>query len=244
MRVDLTILLGLLLLPACTVHSALEPDQRLAQLGGRVSATIAQELVNLGVCHLGENRLQDALPKIDRIRGPVKWHFIGHLQKNKARKAARAFAMIESVDSIELGQKLADAADGFGVELDILVQVNVAAERQKSGLATEAIEETVRALLVMPGLNVLGLMTIAPIVDDSEDVRFVFAGLRRELERLHRDGILDRSACELSMGMSNDLEVAIEEGATMVRVGRALFRGVEDSEVTAAKTSEDGDETR
>jgi hypothetical protein len=162
----------------------------------------------------GENRVQEALPKIEAIaaRGlEARWHLVGHLQSNKAKAAAGRFAVIHSVDSIRLAQELSRRAHRTAV----LLEVNVAQEESKFGFAPEEVAPALSSIANLPHLEVRGLMTVAPDAGDPEAVRPVFRKLRelRDALGLH----------ELSMGMSNDYEVAIEEGATMVRVGRAVF---------------------
>ena len=168
-----------------------------------------------GIRHFGENRIQEAIPKIEQAAGAsveATWHLVGHLQSNKAKAAANAFAVIHSVDSARLLRRLEAAAPA---PRDVLLQVNVAAEPQKEGVAPEEVEGLVEAARGAANLRVRGLMTIAPISGDPEDVRPVFRALRLLAERF--------SLPELSMGMTDDFEVAIEEGATLVRVGRAIF---------------------
>lgn len=168
-----------------------------------------------GVRDFGENRVQEAEPKIEAMRArglDVTWHLIGHLQTNKARAAARLFDILHSVDSQRLAEAINARADH---RIPVLIEVNVAGEASKHGVAPVEADALAAAVGRMPNLEVVGLMTVAPMVDDPEDVRPVFARLR-EL----RDAMGLR---ELSMGMTDDFEVAVEEGATIVRVGRAIF---------------------
>jgi len=165
--------------------------------------------------HFGENRVQEAVPKVEEaVAAGVEatWHLVGHLQSNKAKAAAGAFDVVHSVDSTRLLARLDAAAPG---PRDVLLQVNVAAEPQKQGVAPEELGELVEAARRAGNLQLRGLMTIAPIARDPEDVRPVFRALREMAERYDLP--------ELSMGMTDDFEVAIEEGATLVRVGRAIF---------------------
>jgi hypothetical protein len=170
---------------------------------------------NLGICHFGENRVQEAGPKIKAFAGlqphPI-WHMIGHLQSNKVKTALQLFDVIQSVDSIELA---AHIGKSFFSDKPVLLQVNVAAETSKRGFSLNDIEETLQNTQILRLLKVKGLMTMAPLVEDPELVRPIF----RKLKELR-----DRFGLEhLSMGMTSDFEVAIEEGATMVRIGRAIF---------------------
>lgn len=174
----------------------------------------------------GENKVQEALQKIDRTADmEMRWHLIGHLQSNKARKAAGAFALIHSVDSIELLHKLDDAAGGFRppVEPEILVQVDLAGESTKFGAPEDEAVRCVHEALRARALRLCGLMLMPPWNDDQEQTRPWFARLRRLRDRLIEDGVPPGSLRHLSMGMSHDFEAAIEEGSTLVRVGTAIF---------------------
>lgn len=172
----------------------------------------------------GENRVQEALQKMDALAGTkdaAAWHLLGHIQTNKARAAPR-FAMIQSVDSVRIAGKLDRMAEEADQILPVLIEVNVAAEDTKSGFAVEQVREAFDALRELEHLHLAGLMTIAPHTDDPETIRPVFRQLRELRDALQEAGGGD-GFCHLSMGMSNDFEVAIQEGATMVRVGRAIF---------------------
>jgi pyridoxal phosphate enzyme (YggS family) len=173
-----------------------------------------------GIGIVGENKMQEALSKMDQVTVPVDWHLIGHLQRNKAKHAAR-FAMIHSMDSQRLAEALSAVAGTDARPLRVLVQVNVSGEESKSGFSLEQLRQNVGALAALPGLQIEGVMTMAPF-DASEPVlRSTFAGARSAREMLRDGGCV--AANELSMGMSGDFEVAIEEGATLVRLGTILF---------------------
>ena len=192
-----------------------------------VSKTKPVELVqmayNLGVTDFGENRVQEALPKIDQFHPTeVRWHLIGHLQSNKASKVVGPFACIHSVDTLHLARLLQRHAEEQSTRLPILLQVNVAGEASKEGIAPGEAVELARQITALPALEVVGLMTIAPLVDNPEDARPVFRELRRLRDRL-RVEVPGNPWEHLSMGMTDDYSVAIEEGATIVRVGRAIF---------------------
>jgi pyridoxal phosphate enzyme (YggS family) len=191
-----------------------------------VSKTMPVELVqmayNLGVKDFGENRVQEALPKVEAFHPPeVRWHMIGHVQSNKAKKVAGPFALVHSVDS----QRLAELLNRYAGErgpLPVLIQVNVAGEASKEGVSPEEALELARRVVELPALRVEGLMTIAPIVEHPEDARPVFRQLRLLRDHL-RDEVPQSDWQHLSMGMTDDYRVAIEEGATIVRIGRAIF---------------------
>lgn len=192
-----------------------------------VSKTKPRELVemayNVGVRDFGENRVQEALVKIEQFHPQgVRWHLIGHLQSNKAGKVVAPFACVHSVDSLHLAQTLNRHAEEQGKRLSILLQVNVADEASKEGMSLAEAPELARQIAALPALHIEGLMTIAPLVSDPQEVRPVFRELRLLRERL-RDEVSAASWEQLSMGMTDDYHIAIEEGATIVRVGRAIF---------------------
>jgi hypothetical protein len=174
-----------------------------------------EEAAAAGIAHIGENRVQEAAAKIPSLRHlPVTWHMVGHLQTNKAKTALELFDIIQSVDSLRLAEALSHRAER---PVPVLLEVNVAGEASKFGFSPPEVPQAAEAVGRLPHLNVCGLMTIAPLVGDPEEVRPIF----RELRQL-RDAL---GLAELSMGMTDDFEVAIEEGATMVRIGRAIFGG-------------------
>ena len=177
-----------------------------------------------GQTHFGENRVQEGVEKSAALRDlPLEWHLIGHLQTNKAKKAAASFGWIHSVDRPELLQKLDEAAAAAGTRPNILLQVNLAEEAQKFGADEAAVASLAQAALQARALTLRGLMIIPPIPDDPEQSRPWFRQLRELRDRLVAGGIPAASLAELSMGMSQDFGVAIEEGATIVRVGTAIF---------------------
>jgi len=172
----------------------------------------------------GENRVQEALEKIEAARDlDARWHLLGHLQTNKAKKAAPAFAMIQSVDSVELLRKLDAAAVEAGVAPELLVQVDLAGEATKFGARPEDVPAILEAAAGCRAAQVVGLMTIPPIPDTPEDARPWFRRLRELRDGWLSDGHSASVLRELSMGMSGDFEVAVAEGATIVRVGTAIF---------------------
>ncbi len=169
----------------------------------------------VGLRHFGENRVQEAQAKyseLSDIRSKLTLHFIGHLQTNKVRDAVKTVDIIQSVDSLRLANMLNESA---GKKSTVLVQVNIAEEETKYGFPIENLDANIKVVTALPNLEVLGLMTIGPAVDDPEKVRPVFRKLRELNEHF--------GFKELSMGMTDDFEVAVEEGATMIRIGRAIF---------------------
>ncbi|HLY23919.1 MAG TPA: YggS family pyridoxal phosphate-dependent enzyme [bacterium] len=195
-------------------------DVLLVAVTKTVDAARVRDAAALGLRTFGENRVQEAREKIPAVSG-VSWHLIGSLQRNKAKEAVRLFDVLESVDSEALAEELSRRAVEQERAVDVLIQVNVAREPQKHGASPEEAAAVVRRTAVLPGLRLRGLMTIAPAVSDPDEVRPVFRALRELRENLQR--VLGAALPELSMGMSEDFEVAIEEGATMVRIGRAIF---------------------
>ena len=195
-------------------------DVLLVAVTKTVDAARVREAAALGLRTFGENRVQEARDKVAAVPG-VSWHLIGSLQRNKAKEAVRLFQVIESVDSEALAEELSRRAGPQERAVDVLIQVNVAREPQKHGASPEEAAAVVRRTAALPGLRVRGLMTIAPAASDPDEVRPVFRALRELRENLQRSTGIQLP--ELSMGMSDDFEVAIEEGATMVRVGRAIF---------------------
>jgi pyridoxal phosphate enzyme (YggS family) len=180
-----------------------------------------------GLTTLGENRVQEAAAKIEALPG-VAWHLVGHLQGNKAARAVALFDVIESVDSMELAQRLdrlvAERSGGQGRQvgrLPVYLQANVDADPEKSGFAPEMLERSLEALAALPNLEPRGLMTVGRLAGSPEEARATFATLRELSTRLR--AVWPGLGLGLSMGMSDDLEIAVEEGSTLVRVGRAIF---------------------
>jgi len=182
---------------------------------------LAQEAAAVGLLDLGENRVQEALGKMDAWPGaPVRWHLVGHLQRNKVRHVVGRFVLIHSLDSVRLADALQEAAAARDLVQDVLVEVNVAHEDQKTGCPLREVPALVEHAAGLSHVAVRGLMTMAPFTADVAAQRRTFAGLRQIREELVGRGF---RLSELSMGMTNDFETAVEEGATMVRLGTVLF---------------------
>jgi PLP dependent protein len=176
-----------------------------------------------GLRHFGENRVQEGVAKVDELAFPdATWHLIGHLQTNKARPAARAFDIVHSVDSDRVAEALSREADKLGRDLRVLLEVNYGGEESKFGVEPSAALPLAQLTAGLPRLHLVGLMTVAPHVADPEDVRPIFRGMREIGDRI-RAVLAHSGEWHLSMGMTNDFEVAVQEGATIVRVGRAIF---------------------
>jgi hypothetical protein len=180
------------------------------------------EAIDAGVKVFGENRVQELLEKIELVGGEVDWQFIGHLQRNKVNSVVGAVSLVHSVDTFRLAREIDRRAGQIGKNQAILLQVNIAGEESKFGAASSEVARLVDEINELKNIEIRGLSTIAPIVDNPEKVRWVFRELRelgKELEHANED--LTRS--ELSMGMTGDFEVAVEEGSTIVRLGTAIF---------------------
>jgi hypothetical protein len=191
-----------------------------------VTKTVAAETVRAalaeGLTDLGENRVQEAQAKIPAVgRDRARWHLIGHLQRNKAGRAVELFDRVHSVDDADLAEALSRRAVVAGRTLPVLVEVNVSGEASKFGVAPADLEPLLERVALLPGLGLDGLMTVGPLVERAEDARAGFARLRGLRDRAEQR--LGRRLPQLSMGMSGDYEVAVEEGSTMVRVGTAIF---------------------
>ena len=210
---------------AAAKRAGRDPESvRLVAVSKHQPLAAIREAMAAGQVVFGENYLQEAADKVVALGQGLVWHCIGHLQSNKARIAAEIFACIETIDRLKLAKALEARLAELDKTMPVLVQVNVGGEVQKAGMAPEAAAELCRELQQFPHLRLQGLMTMPPFVDDPEESRGCFRQLRLLGEELAVQGFLGQHGpVELSMGMSGDFEVAIEEGATLVRVGTALF---------------------
>ena len=197
---------------------------RLVAATKSVSVERIGEAVSAGVTIIGENRLQEALPKIERLgHETVTWHFIGRLQRRKVKTVVGRFALIHSVDNIELAEEINRRAAEAGIRQSVLLEVNIGGEGTKGGFAPQAIAEACGRLRDLPHIAVKGLMTIPPLERDLVRTRLYFRKLRELAQSLTQPDAVTINMEELSMGMSADYPVAVEEGATLVRVGTAIF---------------------
>ena len=196
---------------------------RLVAVTKTVSEDVILEAVQAGVDCIAENYVQDARRKKERIGSRVQWHLIGHLQKNKAKQAIGLFDVIETVDDEFLAVALERFSGETGKVLDVLVQVNLSRESSKSGAPPENVLPLMERICGLRSLRCVGLMTLPPYFEDAERTRPYFSALRKLRDELAEKGIPGPCLRELSMGMSSDFDIAIEEGATIVRVGTALF---------------------
>ena len=188
-----------------------------------VCADVIKQAIECGIQDVGENRVQDFLEKYESIDEKVNWHFIGHLQSNKVKFLVNNVSLIHSLDRESLAEEINRQGEIFNYQFNCLVQVNISGEDSKFGMPPENIERFLVKLSGMEHINVQGLMTMAPFEDDPEDTRYVFEGLRNLKLKLKALNIPRIDLKYLSMGMSNDYQVALEEGSNMVRIGSEIF---------------------
>ena len=202
-----------------------DPEEiKLLAVSKKMGPEAVMEAYRCGQVMFGENFLQEARTKIPVLDPAIRWHFIGHLQSNKARQAAELFTMIETVDRIKIARALDKHAGSMARNLDVLVQVNAGREKRKSGIAPENAGRFMKEIATLPHLQVRGLMTIPPWSADPEDSRPFFRELKSMAEDFRAEHLFADSADVIvSMGMTNDFTVAIEEGATLIRIGTAIF---------------------
>jgi len=198
-------------------------DIQLVVVSKAVDIMKIRQAIEAGATILGENYVQEARGKIKEIGQGLRWHFIGHLQSNKAKYVVDLFEMIHSVDRLSLAKEINRIAEKRGKKVRILIQVNISGEEAKSGINPESVSHLVRQIASMNNLSLEGLMTMPPYFDDPKKARPYFTALRELRDKILGEGIVNISLKELSMGMSGDFEVAIEEGSTMVRIGTAIF---------------------
>ena len=208
---------------ACERSGRKRSDVTLIAVSKTKPVTMMEEAIASGVSIFGENKVQEILKKQPLLPGGAEWHLIGHLQRNKVRSIAGKVAMIHSVDSLRLAEQIQKEYQIQDLTAKILVEVNIAREESKFGLMPEETEEVIREIAKMPNIKVCGLMTIDPFVQDPEENRIHFKNLRKLLVDINSKNIDNISMMGLSMGMTGDYEVAIEEGATFVRVGTGIF---------------------
>lgn len=185
--------------------------------------TDLQEIYNAGVRDFGENKVQEMCDKMEKMPKDINWHMIGHLQRNKVKYIVDKVYLIHSVDSLRLAEEISREAVKKQVEVNILIEVNVAQEESKFGTTTEETEKLVRDISFLPGVHIKGLMTIAPFVEDPEENRIYFRKLRQLAVDIGNKNIDNVSMSILSMGMTGDYTVAVQEGSAIVRVGTGIF---------------------
>jgi PLP dependent protein len=213
---------------ACERAGRQASDVTLVAVSKTVPADRIREAIEAGVRILGESRVQEAaakIPELERLSAErkVEWHLIGHLQSNKARRAVELFDAVHSVDDLKLAERLDRVAGDSGKRLPIFIEVNIGGEESKSGVAPGAVLQLCEQIEKLPRLELKGLMAVPPLSGDPENARPFFRHLRRLRDEARRAGVGGAALNDLSMGMSDDFEIAIEEGATFVRIGSALF---------------------
>ena len=208
---------------ACAVSGRKESDVTLIAVSKTKPLSMLQEAYACGCRHFGENKVQELVEKYDQMPKDVKWHMIGHLQRNKVKYIVDKVCLIHSVDSLRLAEEISKEAGKKGVTAHILVEVNIAAEETKFGTAREEAVQLVKSIAALPSVRVKGLMTIAPYVENPEKNREYFADLYDLSVDIMRENIDNINMDVLSMGMTGDYEVAIEEWAPYVRVGTGIF---------------------
>ncbi len=198
-------------------------DVRLMAVTKTVDDDRIMEAIKAGVDIIGESYIQEAKRKIEKMGRPIEWHMIGYLQSNKAKYAVRLFDMIHSVDRMDLALELDRRSKALSLVMKVLIEVNISGEETKSGVPYKEVIQLIRDVSALNNLSIQGLMTMPPWFDDPEDARPYFVSLRELRDKIIAESISRVEMRELSMGMSGDYEVAVEEGATIVRVGRSIF---------------------
>lgn len=210
------------ILRACKVSGRDASDVNVIAVTKYVSLNMAASVLDTSLKHIGENRWQDAESKWKALGDKGTWHFIGHLQTNKVKDVIGKFQYIHSLDRLSLAQELQRRAKIEGLDVNVFLQVNVSGEDTKYGLTPEEVPDFLQSIASLDRVKVIGLMTMAPFEEDPELTRPVFRGLRELRDQLNHLAITPEPILELSMGMSNDFEVAIQEGSTWVRLGSVL----------------------
>ena len=208
---------------ACIRAGRKKEDVTLIAVSKTKPISMIQELLPLGVRDFGENKVQELTEKEELLPKDIRWHMIGHLQRNKVKYVVGKACMIHSVDSLRLAEEISKEALKKQISVPILVEVNVAGEESKFGVSVQEAPSLIEQICCLPGLQVKGLMTIAPYVEDPEENRIVFRNLRKLRVDIREKNFDNVTMDILSMGMTGDYEVAIEEGATHVRVGTGIF---------------------
>ena len=208
---------------ACERSGRKREDVTLIAVSKTKPVPMLQEIYDENIRDFGENKVQELVEKYDELPQDIKWHMIGHLQRNKVKYIVDKVALIHSVDSLRLAETIENEAAKHNVTVPILIEVNVAQEESKFGLKTEEVLSLVESVAALPHINIKGLMTIAPYVEDPEENRGIFRQLKKLSVDIAAKNINNVNMSVLSMGMTGDYQVAVQEGATMVRVGTGIF---------------------
>lgn len=198
-------------------------DIELVAVTKTVDVDVIKDAINYGVLHIGESRVQELLKKYEQIGNVVKWHLVGHLQRNKVKYVIGKVDLIHSLDSGKLAKEINKRARDINRTVECLLQVNVSGEKAKHGISPENVEHTLREIASLDNVKVIGLMTIAPHVADKEQIRQCFRTLKNIFNQIAKIGLPNVKMKYLSMGMSGDFEIAIQEGANIIRVGTSIF---------------------
>lgn len=209
---------------ACARSNRKREEVKIIAVTKYVDEQTIGDLLQVGIEHIGENRVQDAVPKFVQYGQQGTWHFIGHLQTNKVKDVIGRFSYIHSLDRLSLAEAINKRGEALGLAVPCFLQINISGEESKFGLSPNDVLAFLQETSNMKHISIVGLMTMAPHVDNQEEVRPVFRGLREWKERINEYQLPHAKITELSMGMSGDFEVAIEEGATYVRLGSVLVK--------------------
>jgi len=208
---------------ACTRVGRRSEEITLVAITKTVSVPVIREAVKAGIHTFGENRVQEAAAKITGLGSEITWHLVGHLQTNKIKKALSLFSVIQSVDSLRLAQEIQRHAEAAKQTVRVFIEVNTSGESTKLGIEPKLAPELAKRVVEFPNLRLGGLMTIGALTTQTEIIRNCFQRLRELRDEIRKSNVPRVDLLELSMGMTDDFEIAIEEGSTMVRIGRAIF---------------------
>ncbi|QOS99548.1 YggS family pyridoxal phosphate-dependent enzyme [Brevibacterium sp. JNUCC-42] len=209
---------------ACERSNRQREEVKVVAVTKYVDTPAIGEIIAAGLAHIGENRTQDALPKYEAYKDKAVWHYIGHLQTNKVKDVVGRFTYIHSLDRLSLAEEIEKRASKLGIVVSCLLQINISQEETKFGLHPDDVLAFVKEISNMEHISIAGLMTMAPQTEDPEEIRYVFRGLCEWQQRIKECNLPRVAVQELSMGMSGDFEIAIEEGATFVRLGSVLVQ--------------------
>ena len=207
---------------ACKRSDRDPSDVKIVAVTKYIDINKTKEVIDLGLVHIGENVVQNALPKYEALKSKVNWHFIGRLQTNKVKYIIDKFNYVHSLDRLALAQEINKRASSQGLKIKVFVQVNISGENTKTGIDPKEVIGFIKEVSNYPSIEVIGLMTMAPYEANHEEIRAVFRSLRVLKDQINEQQITNKPLKELSMGMSNDFEIAIEEGATFIRLGSVL----------------------
>ena len=211
------------ILTACTKANRSANDVTLIAVSKTKPVELLQEAYDAGVRDFGENKVQEIMDKYDKLPSDIRWHMIGHLQRNKVKYIIDKVVLIHSVDSLRLAEEISKQAQKHNLTMPILIELNIGAEDTKFGTSLEEAIALVKEISLLPNIQIKGLMTVAPFVDDAEENRHYFNAMKHLSVDIMKENIDNVRMDILSMGMTGDYEVAVEEGATMVRVGTGIF---------------------